>query len=52
MIGWHILAYLLIIVANIMTDFCNKNLVQYEVVMYFLLVINLACMIILALIIN
>jgi len=54
MIGWHILAYLLIIVADIVADvFINrKSFLQYEVIIYFVLVINLACMIILALIIN
>ena len=54
MIGWHILAYLLIIVADIVGDvFINrKSFLQYEVITYFVLVINLICMIILALIIN
>ena len=52
MIMWHIIAYFLIVTADIADIFFWKNWKTYAIASYCLLLINLACNIILALIIN
>ena len=52
MIIWHIVAYLFIVAANILVFLELENPVQYEITTICGLAINLACTIILALIVN
>ena len=51
-IFWHIVAYFFVVIANILTMFFTKTLRMYEIATICSLVINLACTIILALIVN
>jgi hypothetical protein len=49
---WHIVAYFFIVIANIVQIFTSNTFEQYEISSYCVLVVNLACTIILALIVN
>ena len=51
-IFWHIVTYFFVVIANILTMFFTKTLRMYEIATICSLVINLACTIILALIVN
>jgi hypothetical protein len=52
MIFWHIFAYLFILTANTAQFFTLGSLYDYEVSTFFCQAINLACNVILALIVN
>jgi hypothetical protein len=52
MISWHIVAYFLILIANIVENFTLKNYYQYEVSVCFNLAIGFVCSFILAIIAN
>lgn len=52
MIIWHIIAYFFIVIATFCSGFFNKTPKQYEISECCLAAINLACNVILALIVN
>ena len=52
MIIWHIIAYFFIMIVNIAEFFTLGSLKQFEIATYCYLAVNLACSVILALIVN